>query len=152
MTIYFYKVDDPYGCFSNFSPHPIQCLGLDWLTVEHYYQAQKFVNTQDQEIIELIRQAKTPKAAAALGRDPRRQIRLDWENVKQQVMREGVFIKFLTYPEIQEILLNTGEELIVEKSTTDYYWGCGQDGTGLNQLGKILMEVRETIRQTLPLK
>ncbi|MFM2063889.1 MAG: hypothetical protein RLZZ507_3560, partial [Cyanobacteriota bacterium] len=38
MTIYFYKVWQPYGCFSNFSPHPIEIEGVDWPTVEHYYQ------------------------------------------------------------------------------------------------------------------
>jgi len=32
-------------------------------------------------------------------------------------------------------------------STSDYYWGCGQTGTGENRLGKILMAVREEIRQ-----
>ncbi len=41
MTIYFYKVWEPYGCFSNFSPHPIEIHGVYWATVEHYYQSQK---------------------------------------------------------------------------------------------------------------
>lgn len=41
--ISFYKTWDPYGSFSNFSPHPIQMLDNDgdyvtWLSVEHYYQ------------------------------------------------------------------------------------------------------------------
>ncbi|MEW6498857.1 MAG: NADAR domain-containing protein, partial [Cyanobacteriota bacterium] len=67
--------------------------------------------------------------------------------VKQQVMRQGVLTKFLTHSDIEEILLNTDEELIVEDSPTDYYWGCGQDKTGQNQLGKILMSVRQELRQ-----
>jgi predicted NAD-dependent protein-ADP-ribosyltransferase YbiA (DUF1768 family) len=25
------------------------------------------------------------------------------------------------------------------------YWGCGKDGTGLNTLGKVLVEVRTTL-------
>lgn len=41
--IYFYKAHDPYGCFSNFSLHPIHCEALDWPTVEHFYQAHKFL-------------------------------------------------------------------------------------------------------------
>lgn len=41
--IFFYKAWDPYGAFSNFSPHPIQMPNengdyLTWLSVEHYYQ------------------------------------------------------------------------------------------------------------------
>ncbi len=147
MAIYFYKVNEPYGCFSNFSPHPIQIEGLDWQTVEHYYQAQKFVGTENEGLISVIRDAKTPEEAASLGRDRTRKLRPDWEPIKPQIMWQGVLTKFLTYTDIQAILLNTGEELIVEDSPTDYYWGCGQDKTGQNQLGKILMKVRQEIRQ-----
>lgn len=147
MTIYFYKVSDPYGCFSNFSLHPIQVEGVDWQTVEHYYQAQKFVGTENDRLIQVIRDTQTPMAAAQIGRDRTLKLRSDWERVKQQVMRQGVLTKFLTHTDIQEILLNTLEELIVEDSPTDYYWGCGQDKTGQNQLGKILMSVRQELRQ-----
>lgn len=42
--IFFYKTWDPYGSFSNFSPHPIQMPDNEgnydtWPSVEHYYQA-----------------------------------------------------------------------------------------------------------------
>jgi hypothetical protein len=147
MTIYFYKVCDPYGCFSNFSPHPIQIEGLSWQTVEHYYQAQKFVGSEDEGLIQLIRHVETPMEAATLGRDRTRKLRRDWEQVKSQVMWKGVLTKFLTHTDIQAILLDTDEDLIVEDSPTDYYWGCGQDKTGQNQLGKILMDVRQQLRQ-----
>ncbi len=147
MTIYFYKLNEPYGCFSNFSPHSIEIEGLVWSTVEHYYQAQKFVGTEDEGLMTLIRNAKTPTEAAALGRDRTRKLRPDWEEVKLQVMWQGVLTKFLKHTDIQAILLDTGEELIVEDSPTDYYWGCGQEHTGQNQLGKILMNVRKEIRQ-----
>lgn len=149
MTIYFYKVDDPYGCFSNFSPHGIHLLGQDWMTVEHYYQAQKFVGTEDEALIRAIAGAKTPMEAATLGRDRTRHIRQDWEQVKTQIMRQAVLTKFLTHLEIQSILFSTGDRPIVEDSPTDYYWGCGVEKTGQNHLGKILMSVRQEIRQRL---
>jgi len=152
MTIYFYKVSDPYGCFSNFSPHPIQVEGSYWQTVEHYYQAQKFVGSENERLIAVIRQTQTPMEAATLGRDRTRKLRPDWEQVKRQVMWQGVLTKFLTHTDIQAILLDTGEELIVEDSPTDYYWGCGQDKTGQNQLGEILMNVRQEVRQRLARK
>jgi len=147
MTIYFYKVWEPYGCFSNFSLHPIQLEGTYWQTVEHYYQAQKFVGTENQGLIQVIRDAPTPMEAAKLGRDRTLKLRPDWDQVKPQVMWQGVLTKFLTHTDIQAILLDTGEELIVEDSPTDYYWGCGQDKTGQNQLGKTLMNVRKEIRK-----
>jgi len=149
MTIYFYKVKEPYGCFSNFSPHSIYLNGQDWLTVEHYYQAQKFFKSVDEKLICLIQACATPEEAAKLGRDPSRQLRPDWEEVKTEIMREAVLVKFLTHIDIQAILLSTGDRLIVEDSPNDYYWGCGCDRTGQNHLGKILMSVRLEISQHL---
>jgi len=149
MTIYFYKVSDHYGCFSNFSLHPIEVNGSSWQTVEHYYQAQKFVGTENERLIQVIRETQTPMEAAQIGRNRTLKLRCDWEEVKRQVMWQGVLTKFLTHTDIQSILLNTGEELIVEDSPTDYYWGCGQDRTGQNQLGQILMNARQEIRQRL---
>jgi ribA/ribD-fused uncharacterized protein len=149
MTIYFYKVCQPYGCFSNFSPHGIEMEGIYWPTVEHYYQGQKFVGSPDAPIIPLIFAAATPEQAAALGRCPSRCLRPDWELVKTQVMRVGVLQKFITHPDIREILLITGDEMLIENSPTDYFWGCGANHTGENHLGKILMSVRAEIRLQL---
>lgn len=116
-----------------------------WATVEHYYQAQKFVGTVDAAIIPVIHAAKTPEQAAALGRCSSRQLRQDWDAVKTQVMQAAVLDKFLRHAEIREVLLSTGDEQLVENSPTDYYWGCGGDRTGLNHLGRILMTVRAEI-------
>ena len=147
MVIYFYKVEEPYGCFSNFSPHQISLHGQDWLTVEHYYQAHKFVGSVDRRLVAAIRAVATPQEAAELGRDPNHRIRDDWESVKIQIMRQAVLTKFVTHSDIQAILLATGDRVIVEDSPTDYYWGCGCDRTGQNHLGKILMSVRTEIFQ-----
>lgn len=149
MTIYFYKVNEPYGCFSNFSPHSICMQGEDWQTVEHYYQAQKFIGTKDEAVSPIIQAAPTPEEAAALGRDRTRQVRADWEQVKIKVMYQAVLQKFMTYPDIQAILIATDDLLIVENSPKDYYWGCGKDKTGDNHLGKILMSVRQQLKSKL---
>ncbi len=146
MTIYFYKAWQPYGCFSNFSAHGIRINGTDWSTVEHYYQAQKFVGTPYEFIIPQIHAAETPEIAAALGRCSTRQVRCDWEVVKTKVMQRAVLQKFLTHSDIREVLLSTGDEQLVENSPTDYFWGCGADKSGENHLGKILMNVREELR------
>ena len=149
MTIYFYKVNEPYGCFSNFSPHGIAIAGENWQTVEHYYQAQKFIGTPDEKSSLIIKAVSTPEQAAALGRDCRRQLRSNWEQIKVPVMREAVRQKFFTHQDIQAILLSTADLLIVEDSPNDYYWGCGETKTGANHLGKILMSVRAEIQSKL---
>ncbi len=149
MTIYFYKVENPYGYLSNFSPHSIYLDGADWSTVEHYYQAQKFVGSPNEFVIPLIAAAPTPEAAAALGRDRTLILRSDWEEAKRPIMRAAVLQKFMSHRDIQQQLLATGDETLVEDSPRDYYWGCGADRTGHNYLGKILMNVRQEIRVRL---
>ncbi len=143
MTIYFYKVNEvPYGCFSNFSPHGFELDGAWWPTSEHYFQAQKFVGTP---LYKRILAARGPLRAAELGREKKYPIRADWDEVKDEVMKRAVRAKFQTHPDIRAILLTTGSELIVEKTTRDYYWGCGSEGTGMNRLGLTLMDIRREL-------
>lgn len=142
--IYFYRAkEEPYGCFSNFSAHIFELDGALWPTSEHYFQAQKFVGTAHAEE---IRQARSAKQAAEIGRQRARPLRTDWEEVKDAVMRRAVLKKFEAHSDIREILLATGDKLIIENSPTDYYWGVGGDRSGQNKLGQILMEVREILR------
>lgn len=145
MTIYFYSTREQYGCFSNFSPHGFELDNLYWHTSEHYFQAQKFVGTIHLEQIRLV---KTPKDAAKMGRERTRPLRQDWEQVKDDIMRQAVLCKFTTHADIKEILLDTGNQELIENSPIDWYWGCGSDGTGKNMLGIILMEVREILRHS----
>ena len=46
MSIYFYKTNEKYGCFSNFSKHGFELGGKYWPASEHYFQAQKFSETE----------------------------------------------------------------------------------------------------------
>lgn len=144
MIIYFYSQrEKPYGCFSNFSNHGFILDDLWWPTSEHYFQAQKFAGNPD---VEKIRLTKTPREAANMGRERTRPLRGDWEQVKEEIMLKAVRCKFETHSDIKEILLSTGDELLVENSPIDYYWGCGQDGSGKNRLGFILMSLREEFK------
>lgn len=141
--IKFYHLNKPYGCFSNFAPYPIYLKDRIWPTSEHYFQAQKFVNTPHEEE---IRQAKTAREAAEMGRDRRRPLRRDWEIIKDDVMREALYAKFTQHPDLTEKILSTGDLKLIEQTKNDRYWGDGGDGTGLNRLGQLLMETRERIR------
>jgi hypothetical protein len=150
MPIYFYSDrEEPYGCFSNFSRHGFELDGTWWTTSEHYFQAQKFIAT-DPVWAEKIRQAKAPKDAANMGRDRKHPLRADWELVKDDVMRKAVLRKFETHAGIRDLLLATGDALLVENAPNDYYWGCGKDGSGKNMLGQILVEVRQQLRERTP--
>jgi ribA/ribD-fused uncharacterized protein len=142
-VINFYSTAGEYGCFSNFSRHPVKLKGKRWPTSEHYFQAQKFAGKPDEEE---VRAAKTPGIAARLGRDRKRPLRRDWEVVKERVMLDALRAKFTQHEELKAILLGTGDAVLVEHTANDSYWGDGGDGSGKNRLGRLLMQVREELR------
>ena len=81
-----------------------------------------------------------------MGRSRAHPIRPDWERVKDAVMRRAVRFRFETNFELRHQLLATGDEELSEDSPRGSDWGRGRDGTGRNMLGRILMEVREGLR------
>ncbi|KAL6970726.1 hypothetical protein U1Q18_030418 [Sarracenia purpurea var. burkii] len=152
--IFFYKTWDRYGAFSNFSPHAIRMTDesgnyVTWPSVEHYYQAHKFVgvdNPAARNSVENIRSAKSPEEAARMGRIMQRQnpdlVRPDWESVKIDVMYRALKCKFSIYPHLNSMLLSTAGSVLVEASPHDLFWGGGREGDGLNYLGRLLMQLR----------
>ncbi|HEY9717102.1 MAG TPA: NADAR family protein [Trichormus sp.] len=143
--INFYSTKGEYGCFSNFARTPFVVHEKIWPTAEHYFQAQKFPDAPEYQ--EKIRATASPMVAARLGRSRAQPIREDWEKVKDGVMREAVRLKFRHNSELREVLLATGDAVLVEHTTKDKYWGDGGDGSGQNMLGRILMEVRSELAQ-----
>ncbi|MDR3459229.1 MAG: NADAR family protein [Verrucomicrobiae bacterium] len=141
--ILFYRINEPYGGFSNFSPHPFELKGKQWPTTEHYFQAQKFPGTEHEEAVRL---AKSPMIAARMGRSRERPLRSDWETVKDDIMREALAAKFAQHPPLRQQLLDTENAELIEHTTNDSYWADGGDGTGKNRLGQLLMELREQLR------
>lgn len=152
--IFFFKTWDPHGAFSNFSLHPIQMPDENgdyytWPSVEHYYQANKFVGVNNpvaKKVLDDIKSAKSPEEAARLGRKIQRQhpdlVRSDWESTKIDVMYRALKCKFATYPNLTSMLLSTVGSVLVEASPHDLFWGGGRDGEGLNYLGRLLMQLR----------
>lgn len=125
---------------SNFAASEIEFEGIVFPTVEHAFQAAKTLNmTKRKEIAAL----PSPGHAKRAGRSV--ELRPDWEEIKIDVMLECVRKKF-QIPELREALDNTGSELLVEGNWwKDTFWGICE-GRGQNNLGKILMKVREENR------
>ena len=85
-----------------------------------------------------------PSAANKLGRQI--QLRSDWEQVKEDVMYEVCRAKFMQNPDLKARLLSTGTVQLVEGNNwNDREWGVC-NGEGKNKLGKILMRIREELR------
>lgn len=129
---------------SNFWPAEIKIFDtvlnreVVWPTAEHAYQAHK---TLDAAKREEILNAPTPGRAKRLGQ--KLSVRSDWEDVRLDVMWTICFLKFHSHPELMEKLKATGDVEIIEGNTWgDTFWGVC-DGIGKNNLGKILMEIRD---------
>jgi ribA/ribD-fused uncharacterized protein len=145
--VWFYRTNEvPYGCFSNFYASPLVLDGKEWPTSEHWFQAQKFKN--EDEIQERIRKASTPAEAAKIGRDRTLPRRDDWDDIRDEKMYDVVLAKFTQHPNLQKILLDSGDLKLVEHTKIDSYWADGGDGSGKNILGVVLQRVRETIRNS----
>ena len=72
----------------------------------------------------------------------------DWNGYKKlMLMKRILHIKFgKEHPDLQLKLLQTGDEEIVEGNYwNDTYWGVCE-GVGENHLGKLLMEIREELK------
>lgn len=139
-----------YAYLSNFYYAPMQ-VGADlYPTVEHFFQACK---TLDAAKREQIRHATTPNMAKSLGRSVI--LRPDWEEVKNQIMWNGLAIKFTTHDELRQKLCATyPNDLLEGNSWHDNFWGicfCARcPWQGRNRLGKLLVAVREELLNETP--
>jgi ribA/ribD-fused uncharacterized protein len=140
MTIKFYKTNDPFGFMNNFKKARMFIYGRWWNNVEAPYQSMK---TDVQSEKDAIWAAKTPREARDLGQKVT--INSNWDEVKYLVMYECVLAKFLQHSDLRKQLIDTKQEELMEDSPIDYYWGCGKDGTGQNNLGKVLIQVRSLL-------
>jgi ribA/ribD-fused uncharacterized protein len=144
QKVRFYWEDDSLGCLANCSPHTINMHGCSWPTAEHLFQAERF--PFDCELRRQIRHAATAREAKRIAHQNIGETRKDWQLVRGEVMRQVVLAKFTQNEEAARGLLSTHDLEIVENSPDETFWGCGPKGDGQNVLGKILMEVRETLR------
>jgi len=136
--------DDANNALSSFSKHAFELDGAEWPSVEHYYQAMKF---DDPAYRELIRQAETPTEASKLGHSRFRKRRSDWKKNSTTYMIRGTYTKCRTHPEVAEELLASGDIKIANLTMYDYFWGSGRDMRGKNNYGKVLMAVRDKLKE-----
>lgn len=140
------EFDGKYAFLSNFFHSPFSYDGIEYPTVEHFFQAMK---TLDQEERKKIAAANSPGKAKQMGRHVK--LREDWEEIKYTIMRVGIERKFDVHPELASKLIATGDAILIEgNSWHDNTWGscfCPKCAsiTGKNWLGEILMKRREEL-------
>jgi len=117
--------------------------GVRYTSVEHYINSKKFEGTKYEE---LIRCMETSEEAKKEGDRKDLPLRSDWHKLKDTLMYKGVYAKFTQNPNLRARLLETGDAILQENSK-DTYWGNGIDNSGKNKLGKIMMKVRDEVRE-----
>lgn len=131
-----------YRFLSNFYPCTVTLDGVEYPSTEHAYQAAK----TEYPALRVIFETGTSANAKKLGR--RLKIRPDWEEIKLGVMDDLLRQKFAPGTELHNKLLKTqGEKLCEGNYWHDLVWGCctckEHKGAGRNELGKLLMKIRD---------
>ena len=127
-----------YFFLSNFYESPVTIDGITYANSEAAFHSYKCPERQREFTI------LSPKDAKRLGRTV--PLRPDWDEIRNHVMYNVCLMKFTQNIELTEKLLATDMDILIEGNTWhDTYWGVC-DGVGENNLGKILMAVRDSIR------
>jgi len=129
---------------STASAHPIELEEQTWASAEHYYQAQIAGSVA---YAERISRASTAAEAHRLGEIWWRRKRRGWKQKRRVYMTRALYTKVQMYPLVRDALLETGDQLILETSAYDHYWGIGRDQRGDNMLGKVWMDIRKKIQE-----
>ena len=151
-SVVFLKTDEPFGGLSNMAGgYPIHVNGVRILTSEALYQVCRFPHLPD--VQKLIIGQVSPMTAKMRSKPYRKDSRPDWDQVRVRIMRWSLRMKLANnWNTFSELLLRTGERPIVEESRKDDFWGAkvvgdGDTLVGMNVLGRLLMELREQVKQ-----
>jgi len=138
-----------------------------YTSCEQYMMAEKAKLFGDEDARQQIMNVHQPSVQKTIGREVKGFIKDEWEKIEENgkpycwnVVYKGNMAKFTQNPGFQEVLLNTGDTLLVEASPSDRIWGIGlreddpkaldrDSWRGTNWLGEVLTQVREDIRNTV---
>lgn len=132
---------DEHRFLSNFWPVEVFFEGNVYSSVEHAYVAAKTISEEEREI---IRNLDTPGKVKRYGRTI--ELRDDWDKVKISVMHNLLIQKFKAGSQLHDMLMATGNRNLIEgNSWKDTFWGECPLGYGENNLGKLLMSIRDDV-------
>lgn len=142
--------------FSNWYPAPFTWRGLSFANTEQFMMYHKSLLMNDEETAKELLSTTDPRKAKGLGRKVKNYDEAEWEKSRLSVMITGCAAKFSQNPKLKELLLGTGNKVLVEASPFDKVWGIGLDQgdpraldpkqwRGRNLLGVSLIAVREDL-------
>lgn len=151
----FLKSDDMHS-LSNYSAHSVVYKGFTYATVEHAYQAQKYLYSNNPEFMAMFylggsiaSPADAKRAGSRMGMLIRGVvINKGFLYARDQIMEDLVASKINRHADIREILhaCRQNDITLVYTSPMDKYWGANKQGfavnganheSGLNKLGEL---------------
>ncbi|WP_296697117.1 DUF1156 domain-containing protein [Thiocapsa sp. UBA6158] len=149
-AVVFLKTKEAFGGLSNMAGgYPLRVNGVRILTSEALYQACRFPHLP--HVQKLIIEQNSPMTAKMKGKPYRSDSRPDWDAARVKIMRWCLRAKLIqNFAEFSRLLLATHDRPIVEESRKDDFWGAkpidAKVLVGQNVLGRLLMELREELR------
>lgn len=147
------------GVFSQWYSCKFTVDGITYNCAEQFMMASKAKTFGDKYNYNRILSSYNPKVQKRAGRAVRNYDEKIWDKCRYDIVVQGNMAKFSQNDTLRQILLNTGDKILVEASPVDTIWGIGlglnnpdiYDETkwkGKNLLGKALMEVREKLKDS----
>ena len=144
------------GPFSQWWQAEMEEDGIVFNCCEQYMMYRKAMLFGDEVTAQKILAATEPREQKRLGRIVRNFRPEIWDKRKKEIVFRGNFLKFTGNESLKQYLLSTGDLILAEANKHDRIWGIGMFSDdrdllrtelwGENLLGKILMQVREKIR------
>lgn len=145
------------GVLSNFEKCYIKYRGHLFATTEQAFMWEKAVFFNDHESASKILKEENPAKAKKLGREVKNFDDSKWSKVCYEIMYLINYEKYFQNTRLKNILLNTGDKILVEANPRDTRWAIGLSAEddrvldesqwqGENLLGKVLMELRKDLK------
>ncbi|KAI6191048.1 hypothetical protein M3Y97_00185400 [Aphelenchoides bicaudatus] len=127
--------------------------GKVFMSTEQYYFYRKAEIFGDRTAAQKLLRETDPMKAKVIGQNVKNFDKQKWDEVSYTIMKRAIFEKFKQHRSLKNMLLSTGNGILVEAAPYDTRWGVGlkqtdprignmQNWRGTNLLGKALMEVR----------
>lgn len=158
-AIYFFKPNNSLGWLSNFYYSDFEENGIVFNCNEKYFMYHKALvfDPNNHILIQNILNEKNPNSIKKYGRQVRNFDDTIWNDIKFNIMVDGLRLKFNQNKRLKELLKQTNKKMLYEASPYDSIWGIGFDfrnalqtnpeNFGENLLGKALIIVRDEIME-----
>lgn len=132
------KFRNEYWFLSNMFPCELQVNGLTFTCAESCFQSFKTTDPEERKRFQNLNGFDAKK----LGRKIK--LRPDWNDIRIDVMKAVIKVKFKQHPELTKKLISIKEPIVEDNTWNDTFWGVC-NGKGANNLGKILESVRDSL-------